>query len=139
MVMPFVIVLGVVAAAIMIGSAAHQRKLLKHGGVTKDDFVQALTKSGASADVAAAVYDYYKRESTTASFQVSPDFSLRTVFRKSHEDVDEDVREILNGLGFHLPSESVLRQWPNSLESVRDVVKWISWVKERQASNPSPL
>lgn len=137
--MPFVIVLGLVTAAIMIGAAAHQRKLLKHAGITKDEFVLECTLSGTSADVASAVYDYYQRESTTASFQVPPEFSLMTVFRKSHEDVDDDVREILNSLGFQLPPESVLRQWPNPLESVRDVVKWISWVKEKQSSNPSSL
>ena len=78
--MPFAIVLGVVAAAIMIGAAAHQRKVLKHAGVTKDEFVQEFTQSGASADVAAAVYDYYQRESTTASFRVSRELSLMTVF-----------------------------------------------------------
>jgi hypothetical protein len=132
--MPLLIAIGVVAAAVMIGAAIHQKRLLKNKGVTKDEFVQEFANSGVAAEIAAAVYDYFQRESTTASFQVSPEFSLTTVFRKSHEDVDDDVREILSALRLRLPPESVLRRWPRPLSTVRDVVEWIRWISERQSS-----
>ncbi len=92
--MNIILVVGLFAAGILAASAIHQKRLLKARGIPRDEFVEALAREGAPAEISGAVYDYYRRESSTASFQVSPEFSLTTVFRKSHEDVDDDVREI---------------------------------------------
>jgi hypothetical protein len=129
------LVLALLASTVMIGAANYQKGLLKAKGIAKDEFIQLFTSLGVAAEVAASVYDYYQQESGAAAFQVSPQFSLRAVFRKSHEDVDEDVTEILRELRIELPPESILREWPGPLLTVRDVVNWISWVRERRSSN----
>ena len=132
--MNIILLIGLFAAGILAASAVHQKRLVKARGIPREEFVRALASEGIPGQISGAVYDYYQRESSTASFQVSPDFSLTTVFRRSHEDVDDDVREILGTLGLQLPPEAVLRQWPNPLSTVRDVVNWVNWVKERQSS-----
>lgn len=128
------LMLALLAAAVMAGAAVHQKRLLALRGTSKDQFIQEFADHMASTEVASAVYDYYQGQSNASSFEVSPEFSLTTVFRKSHEDIDDDVREILSGLGLHLPPEAVLRGWPKPLSTVRDVVDWVDWVKGKQSS-----
>jgi hypothetical protein len=131
--MNIILVMGLFAAGILAASAVHQKRLARARGIPRETFVQALSSEGLSAEIAGTIYDYYQSQSSTASFQVSPDFSLRNVFRRSHEDVDDDAQSILAELGLQLPEEQVLREWTVPLGTVRDMARWVQWVKDKQA------
>ena len=130
--MNIILLLGLFAAGIFAASAVHQKRLMKARGLTREELAQALAREDIPAEISGAVYDYYQRESSAASFQVAPDFSLQTLFRKSHEDVDDDAQSIVAGLGLHLPDEAVLHEWTVPLATFRDMARWVNWVKGKQ-------
>jgi len=134
--MNIILLIGLFAAGILAASAVHQKRLVKASGIPREEFIEALANEGIPAEISGAVYDITNANRRQLRFQVSPDFSLTTVFRKSHDDVDDDVRQILGTLNLQLPPEAILRHWPNPLSTVRDVVDWVNWVKERQSSIP---
>lgn len=130
--MNIIFFISILAAGVLAFSRFQQKQLVQTRGVAKEEFTEKLADLGVSADVSGAVYDYYRKESTMASFQVAPDFSLTTLFKKSHEDIDDDAQQILTNLGLRLPDQSILRQWTDPLTTVRDMVLWINWIKNQQ-------
>jgi|GEM_PF-1517873 len=73
--------------------------------------------------------------SVLKSFRVRPDDSHREVYSASHDEVDNAALELCKELGIELPPESVLRQWPTPLQTVRDVVLWLNWVRTQTLPN----
>lgn len=127
--------LGLLAIFVISGAIYYQIKLAnRKGGWTREAFVEEFQQLGVAASLAQAVYDYYQKHSVLRSFRVGPDDDLDRFYDASHEEIDEAAEELSAALGIRLPNESVLREWPNPIRTVRDVVMWLDWVSKRSNS-----
>ncbi len=125
-------VVGIIAL-VAVGAAYYQVKLLwRRGGWTRDAFIAEFGALGVTGSVAGTVYDYYRRHSLSRSYRVAPDDSLKGVYGAGDEEADKAAETITRELGFLLPDESILRQWPRPLTTVRDMVLWVDWIRNHQ-------
>jgi hypothetical protein len=131
--MGFVYILAGFLILILVWSAVDQIRLSRHRGVSRESFIGEFTATGVPAEIPAAVYDHYESLSVSKHFSIAPDDSYRGTFHEAHEDVDDDAEDLVKALKMELPTESVLRQWETPLETLRDMVLWLNWIRERQA------
>jgi hypothetical protein len=92
-----------------------------------------LPQFGVPPEISAAVYDHYVSLFVSRCFNVAPDDTFRGLFRQAHEDADDDAEDLVKALDLELPMESVLRQWETPVETLRDMVLWLNWIRQRQA------
>ncbi|MGP0017571.1 MAG: hypothetical protein ACLPHP_03285 [Candidatus Sulfotelmatobacter sp.] len=118
---------------IFVWSAVDQIRLSRHRGVSRESFIGEFTAAGIPAEIPGAVCDHYVSLCVSRHFSIAPDDSFPRTFRQAHEDVDDDAEDLVKALKMELPTESVLRQWETPLETLRDMVLWLNWIRERQA------
>lgn len=118
-------------AAIAIWSLADQIRLARHRGISREAFIDEFRKENIPPEIPAAVYDHYRFVSRAKTFGVVPDDSFDKVFRECHEDIDDDAEELARKLNIELPIEMVLKEWPTPLQTLRDMVLWLNWVRTR--------
>jgi hypothetical protein len=56
---------------------------------------------------------------------------------KGHDDIDDDAQPLVQKLGMELPIEPVLRELGKPIERLRDMVRWLKWVRQHQQVAPS--
>jgi hypothetical protein len=120
-----------VLTAIASWSLADQIRLARHRGVSRDAFINEFHKENMPPEIPAAVYDHYKSLCRARKFSVAPDDSFDKVFQQSHDDIDDVAEELAQKLNIELPTETVLREWPTPLCTLRDMVMWLNWVRQR--------
>lgn len=149
-------VLAAFALFIAIVKIVFDFRISKHHGIPKDEFIRIFTDISIPAGIPAAVHDYYKRGVIFKDFGIGPDDSYEYVLGEGKEDIDDDARFLINQLGLKLPSEELRLQWeeqmlaprrkasdtvnllPNStqwaqpIQTVRDMVLWLDWVRQHQ-------
>jgi hypothetical protein len=130
--MGFVYILAGFLILVLVWSAVDQIRLSRHRGVSRESFIGEFTAAGVPAEIPAAVYDHYVSLCVSRHFSIAPDGSLRRILGQEHEDVDDDAEDLVKALKMELPTESVLRQWETPLETFRDVVLWLNWIRQRQ-------
>ena len=123
---------GVTALGIAIAFIAHQRRLAKHRGVSRDEFIGAFTDSRIPDAIPAAVYDYYKSQVISKKFGIAPDDDYEHVLSKGDEDIDDDAHFLAKDLGFSIPPEYVAVRLETRIRTLRDMVFWLYWVAQRQ-------
>jgi hypothetical protein len=116
----------------LIGAVAYQLRLARHNGVPREKFIEEFVASGIPSEIPAAVYDHYRSFCRAKGFSVAPDDSFEKIFRQVHDDVDDDAEELANKLGMDLPSESVLKEFATPVETLRDMVLWLNWIRQQQ-------
>src|ERR1051326_3359233 len=79
-----------------------QRRLGKHRGVSREEFVNAFANQDVPARIAAAVFDYYKSQVIARAFSVAPDDDYEEVFSASDEDIDDDAQFLIKKLGLRI-------------------------------------
>lgn len=127
---------GAIVLLLIGGAVYYQLKLnQRKKGWTREAFVAEFQRLQIPVEVSRAVYDHYCRNSVLRSYRVSPDDSLGAVYAASHDEVDDVALELCGRLGIELPSESVLRQWPTPLQTVRDMVLWLNWVRTHRSDD----
>jgi hypothetical protein len=131
--MGLVFILASFALLTLSGALAYQFRLARRRGVTRETFIEEFVASGIPSEIPAAVYDYYRSFCRAKDFSVAPDDSFEKVFRQVHDDVDDDAEELSNKLGMELPSESVLREYVTPVETLREMVLWLDWIRQQQA------
>jgi len=129
--MIFLYVFATVILVIAISMVVDQVRLGRHKGLTRDQFVSALSKDGAPAETAGAVYDLYKNLSKSKTFGLNPDDTFDG-FGIIHEDIDYDLEELVEKLGMEMSIEPVLLEWPTEVKTLRDMALWLHWVSQRQ-------
>jgi len=100
--------------------------------MSRQSFIDEFAACDVPAAIPAAVYDHYTSLSVSKNFSVAPDDSLRTVFGIVGEDVDDDAEDLVKTLGMELPIESVLCEWETPVETLRDMVLWLDWIRQQQ-------
>jgi hypothetical protein len=130
--MGFVYIIVGALVVIAIWSLADQVRLARHRGISRESFIDEFRIENIPPEIPAAVYDHYKSLSRAEKFSVAPDDSFEKVFRECHEDIDDKAEELARKLNIDLPIEMVLKEWPTPLRTLRDMVLWLNWVRQRQ-------
>jgi hypothetical protein len=130
-------------------------RMRKHHGVSRDEFLRAFSDTEIPAEIPAAVYDYYKKMVNFKEFSVAPDDTYE-MLHKGEEDIEDDARFLMKKLKLRPPSEEVPLQWTEqtqtaratslsaprfsvdstrwmqSIQTVRDMVLWLNFVRQHQ-------
>lgn len=131
--MILIYILGGIFAVIAIWSLGDQLRLARHRGVSRESFIEEFRKDSVPPEIPGAVYDHYRSLCRFKGFSVAPDDAFDRVFHQVHDDVDDDAEELAKKLNIDLPIEAVLRECPTPLRTLRDMVLWLNWVRQRQA------
>jgi len=106
----------------------------KYPGVPRDEFIRTFTDLNVPIAISAAVHDYYKSGILSKTFGVAPDYSYEDVLHEGTEEIDDDAQLLVKRLGLTLPPTKIREQWTKEIKTVRDMVLWLNWVNEHQAS-----
>lgn len=150
-----VLVLAGFGVFIAIAAFVSDLRRRKHGGVSREEFVRAFAQTGAAA-IPEAVYKFYTRSWFFGNLTIAPDDSLERLLNKGEEDVEDDAALLMKKLGLKPPSEEVRLRWneeirtsrgrpsdaprfstdsnpPSPIQTVRDMVLWLDWVRQHQS------
>lgn len=126
----------------------------KHRGVSREEFVRAFAQTGTPA-IPEAVYNFYTRSWFFGNLTIAPDDSLERLFNEGEQDVEDDALLLMKKLGLKPPSEEARLRWneeirasrgrpsdaprfstdsnpPSPIQTVRDMVLWLDWVRQHQ-------
>jgi len=121
----------VTVAVFVCLTAIHRHRLRRRTGKSKSEFVQAFSELAVPDSIAIAVYDYYTLFAFGDRVAISPDDSFEDL-RVGQEDLDDDLKRLVDRLGLEMPISVVLRDSPFPIRTIRDVVLWLNWVKAHQ-------
>lgn len=113
----------------------HQLQLVKHEGVSRAQFVGHFRGIGIAEAVSGPVYDHFEQMSGVNGFQPAPMDSFEETYKMVGEDLDDELEELLQKLGWEMPHSGILREWNGPLETLSDLVRCVDWVRSMQ--NPS--
>jgi hypothetical protein len=130
----FLYILAAFIIFIVVATIVFQWRMGKHRGVSREEFIAAFADAAIPTEIPAAVYDYYKRGVISKNFSVAPGDSYEHVLHEGHEDIEDDGQHLVRKLGMELPTEPVLREWEKPLETLRDMVLWLNWIRQHQPS-----
>ncbi|HZP17563.1 MAG TPA: hypothetical protein VFB00_06345 [Terriglobales bacterium] len=122
----------------------------KHKGVSREEFIRAFARDGIPREILDAVYKFFTRSWFFGKLTIAPDDSLEI-----EADVEEDAALLMKKLGLKPPSEEARLRWneqiqtsrgrssdaprfsmdsnqPSPIQTVRDMVLWLDWVRQHQ-------
>jgi hypothetical protein len=148
------LVLAAFGVVIAIAAFVFDLRRRKHRGLSREEFVRAFTQIG-TPDIPEAVYRFYTRSWFFGNLMIAPDDSLERVLNKGEQDVEDDAVLLMKKLGLKPPSEDARLRWdeqiqisrarpsdaprfsvdsnqPSPIQTVRDMVLWLDWVRQHQ-------
>lgn len=128
------VVVPVSVAVIAIIAFFGQRRLGKHRGVPREEFIAAFSGSDAPVEIPAAVYDYYKGQVIAKEYSVAPDDDYETVLSMGDEDIDDDAVFLMKKLGLKQPSGFSVARTETRIKTLRDMVHWLNWIRQHQGT-----
>lgn len=126
------ILAGALFGSVALTWSAHLRRLKRHQGLSREDFVGSFRLSGVSPRISGAVYDHFKKLGFWTEFRPSPTDSLEGTYKTVDEDVESNLEDVLRSLGLDLPHSGILQEWNGPIETLSDVVRWADWVSTKQ-------
>jgi hypothetical protein len=105
------------------------RRLVKHQGLSRDEFLAYFRRVGLTEQVPAAIYDYFQ-QSMGRNFSPAPNDSLRDIYAINVEDVKDTLGEIVQQLGYEMPHSGVLSEW-SPVETLEDVARFADWIRTK--------
>jgi hypothetical protein len=128
----FLLFMGGIAGIVGIGWAFHVWKLRQHEGLTRAEFIAHFETVGAMPLISGLVYDHFQKLGTWRSFMPNPSDTLKGTYKIVDEDVEENLKEILQALGCGMPHSGILSEWFTPVETLDEVVRFLSWVITKQ-------
>lgn len=126
---------GAIVLVLVYWNVQYQRRLRKHQDMPRDSFLAYFADRGISAEVAAAVYDYYGSKAVWKTFGVSPGDEIAVLFNQEGDDTEEDFTQILKKLGLEMPYDSAWEARNEPLmRTVEDLVRALVWAGQNQPS-----
>jgi len=144
-------------ACFAYGIIAGQRILRNHRGVSRDEFIGAFAGTGIPPEIPGAVYGFYKSRVLAKDFSVAPDDDYEKALCEGEEEIDDDARFLMKKLGLKLPPAELRLQWAEQMmnarlepplklgtdsvrwrqpiQTLRDMVLWLDWVRQHQEPN----
>jgi hypothetical protein len=124
--------LAVILPVIGIGFLIYQRRLGKHRGVLREEFIRAFESTEIPPEIPAVVYDYYKSQAISKKFSVAPDDNYEEVLSEGDEDIGDDAEFLIKKLGFKMPRGHESVQPDNKIRTLRDMVYRLNKVRQHQ-------
>jgi len=131
----FLVSLGGMASFAGAGWLLYLHRLKQHEGSTRAEFIAHFGASEATPEISGTVYDHFQKLGVWEGFQPKPSDTLEGTYKTVDEDVEDNLKEILQQLGYEMPHSGILSEWLTPLKTLEDVVQFVSWVKSKQ--NPS--
>jgi hypothetical protein len=125
-------IIGGIVGATGLVWALHLKRLKEHTGLSREEFVGHFEALGVAPEIVGAVYDQFQKLGVWKGFKPSPTDTLEGTYKTGDEDLEDNVREVLQWLGFEMPHSGILREWTGPLETLSDVVLWVDWVRTKQ-------
>ena len=129
LVVPVVLIAIAGAICLIPGRLAIMRATKARRGFTLEEFVTVFADDRHDRQVVEKVYRHYQHRGGGTRFLVNPDDSLEKIYGEGREDIDDDVRQLLDQSGIESPSQNVMRQYGKPICSVRDVVEYLCWLR----------
>lgn len=108
-----------------------ERKLRRHRGVSREEFVAHFMSEGIPETISGTAYDLYKRHAFSNSFSPEPDMNIAEALNEDEEEVEDALLEMLKHLKIQKPSEDDLLSWTGGkVETIGDLVRWIYWASK---------
>jgi hypothetical protein len=108
------------------------RRERREKGVTREQFLSAFRQGEISDKISSAVYDYYSSRGVWKGFGFLPDDKYSKVLSDDPEDIEQDARTLVARLGLCMPPGYILAKWEKPIETLRDMVLWLDWVRQHQ-------
>jgi hypothetical protein len=128
----FLVFLGGTAGLVGMGWILHLRRLRKHEGSTRAEFIAHFERSGVAPGISGTVYDHFQKLGVWKRFMPKPSDTLERTYKTAGEDVEDNVKEILEQIGYEMPHSGILAEWPTPLATLEDVVGFVNWVRTKQ-------
>ena len=126
------IAVGAVCISVALAWSLHLRRLKAHHGLSREQFVEFFGSSEISPRISSAVYDHFQKLGFWAGFRPSPTDSLEGTYKIVDEDVESNLKDVLNSLGLELLHSGILQEWHEPMETLSDVVRWVAWASAKQ-------
>lgn len=108
-------------------------------GLTRENFIISFRQIGVPDEIPAAVFDYYTSNGMWKDFPLSPDDAYSEVLWDDPDDLDDDVNELAERLKLRPLPERVLQEYGEKpLTTLRDMVMWLDWIRQRQQPGSVP-
>jgi hypothetical protein len=129
---------------IAFATIAFQLSTRKYHGGSREQFICGFADTTVPAEIPAAVYDYYNKKVVFSRFGVVSDRSYEYVLgvardgsygyvlRECEEDINEDTQSLMKDLGLTPPPEDVLLEWPTRIQTLREMVLWLDWIRQHE-------
>jgi hypothetical protein len=112
------------------------RKAREGKGFTKQRFIESFRTTGIPEKIPATVFDYYTSSGVWKDFPLSPDDAYSEVPWDDQGDIEEDALALVERLQMRLLPEKTLREYGDKpFITVRDMVLWLDWIRQRQSTN----
>lgn len=133
--MIYLLTVGLVSGVgLIVAFLLHQRRLGRHRGIPREQFIAAFADTGIWQEIPAVVYDYYKTQVFSKDFNIAPDDMYEQVLSKGAEDIDDDARVLIRKLGLRIPPDYASVRAERRIRTIRDIVLWLDWIHQRQSS-----
>lgn len=111
------------------------RKSRQGKGFTRARFIESFQRLGVPDEIPAAVFDYYTSSGIWKGFPLAPDDAYSEVLCDDEGDIEEDALALVERLEMRLLPENTLREYGNKpFATVRDMVLWLDWIRQRQST-----
>src|SRR5262249_32840253 len=99
------------------------------------EVVSSFRTFGVPDKIPATVFDYYTSSGIWKDFPLSPDDTYSQILWDDPDDIDEDARALVERLQMRFLPEYILREYGDqSLVTLRDMVLWLNWIRQRQGA-----
>lgn len=125
--------LGILVVVVALWNVEFQWRLRRHHGMTRDVFLAYFAERGVKAEVAGAVYDYYRSKAVWRTFGVAPEDDVAKLFNQAEDDLEVDFTTLLKRLGLEIPSDEAWATWKEPpAKTVGDLVHVLAWAAQTQ-------
>lgn len=97
--------LGAVVLVLVLWNVHFQWRLRKHRGMSRASFITYFVEHGFKAEIAAAVFDYYRSKAIWRTFGISPEDKIAVLFNQEGDDTDDDLLRMLKKFGLVMPAD----------------------------------
>lgn len=95
--------------------------------------MEAFQEESVPESLVRAVYRYYEAVALGDGVGISPDDDFESL-QVGQEDLDDDLQRLLAKLELEMPSSKSLGDSLYPLRTIRDVVRWLEWVRQHQTA-----
>lgn len=113
----------------------HLRRLKRHYGLSRSEFVEHFRSRTVAPEIAEAVYNHFQKVGVWKDFRPGPSDTLEGTYKIVDEDVEDAISDIVRTLGYEMPHSGILKDWESPLSTLEEVVGFVDWVRTHQSGD----